>query len=158
MSTNCQRTNGGRYAVRHNPATYYTSLRAECRRNDVPLGARPDLSAGFTFVTPNLCHDTHDCAVSTGDAWLSRFLPTVFATAQYRAGTTAVFLTWDESDVSQANHIATLVVAPSVPAGTRVASRLNHLSLLRTTEDLLGISTHLGGAATATSMRRAFGL
>ena len=158
MPTNCRLTDDGRYAVRHNPATYYTPLRAECSRNDMPLGATPDLSARFTFVTPNMCNDTHDCSVSTGDAWLARFLPAVFATAEYRAGKTAVFLTWDENDGSQGNHIATLVMAPSVPSRTRVATPFNHYSMLRTTEELLGISTYLGAANGATSMRHGFGL
>jgi hypothetical protein len=34
----------------------------------------------------------------------------------------------------------------------------NHYSLLRSTEEMLGIGTFLGGAASATSMRSAFNL
>jgi hypothetical protein len=158
MPTNCALANSGDYVVRHNPAAYYTALRDECARNDVPLGATPDLSARFTFVTPNLCNDTHDCSVATGDAWLARFLGQVFATPEYASGTTAVFLTWDEDDGGAGNHIATLVAAPSVPAGTRVGTAFDHYALLRTTEELLGISTYLGQAASAPSMRPGFGL
>ena len=99
----------------------------------------------------------HTCSVATGDAWLERFMPTIFASAQYRAGRTAVFLTWDETDDSE-NRIATLVMAPSVPGGTINRSRFNHYSLLRTTQELLGLRPFLGRAATARSMRDAFGL
>jgi phosphatidylinositol-3-phosphatase len=49
------------------------------------------------------------------------------------------------------------VVSPSTPAGRRSGELFNHYSLLRTTEDLLGLG-HLGEAAAATSMSGAFGL
>jgi hypothetical protein len=158
MPSRCARDDDGDYAVRHNPAVYYTGLRGACHRNDVPLGARPDLRARFTFVVPNLCHDMHDCSVSAGDAWLKGFLPKVFSTPHYRAGRTAVFLTWDEDDDSSANHIATFVLARSVERGTESGAPFDHYAMLRTTEELLGLKTFLGDAASAGSMRRAFNL
>jgi len=118
----------------------------------------PDLSARFTFITPNMCSSMHDCSVNEGDAWLSRWMPKFLDSPQYQAGNTAVFLTFDEDDHSANNHIATLVMAPSVPAGMRVSTAFDHYSMLRTTEELLGISTYLGRAATATSMRDPFHL
>jgi hypothetical protein len=158
MPSTCARSDGGDYAVRHNPAVYYTNLRAACHANDVPLAATPNLAAKLTFVTPNLCHDMHDCSVSAGDVWLKRFLPKVFSSRQYRAGTTAVFLTWDEDDHSSSNHIATLVLAPAVKPRTRSGAPFDHYSMLRTTEELLGLKTFLGKAASAQSMRGAFNL
>jgi phosphatidylinositol-3-phosphatase len=158
MPSNCALSNSGQYAVRHNPAAYYTNIRTECASLDVPLASTPDLSARFTFVTPNLCNDTHDCSVQTGDTWLQGFLTKVFASAEYQAGRTAVFLTWDEDDSSMSNQIPTLVAAPSVVPGTASATTFNHYSMLRTTEELLGLSPLLGNAATATSMRSAFNL
>jgi len=158
MPSNCLLTNSGQYAVKHNPAAYYTNIRTECATRDVPLGTTPDLSARFTFVTPNLCNDTHDCSVQTGDTWLQGFMTKVFASSEYQAGRTAVFLTWDEDDSSMSNQIATIVAAPSVPAATAPTTIFNHYSMLRTTEELLGLSPLLGGAATATSMRSAFNL
>ena len=107
-------------------------------------------------MTPNLCNDMHDCSVSTGDSWLSTLLPKILGSSAYTSGSTAIFITWDEDDSSASNHIATLVIAPSVPVGTRVATTFNHYSMLRTTEELLGLNTYLGGAATATSMRSPF--
>jgi phosphatidylinositol-3-phosphatase len=158
MPSNCALSNSGQYAVRHNPAAYYTNIRTECASLDVPLASTPDLSARFTFVTPNLCNDTHDCSVQTGDTWLQGFLTKVFASAEYQAGRTAVFLTWDEDDSSMSNQIPTLVAAPSVVPGTASTTTFNHYSMLRTTEELLGLSPLLGNAATATSMRSAFNL
>jgi hypothetical protein len=158
MPSNCLLDNAGRYAPRHNPATYYTSVKTECGTRDVPLGSVPDVSASFTFVTPNLCSDTHDCDVKTGDAWLSAFLPKLFSSAEYRAGNTALFLTWDEDDRKLKNQIPTLVMAPSVRPGTASTTRFDHYSMLRTTEELLGLHPFLGNAAKAPSMRSAFNL
>jgi hypothetical protein len=155
MTANCLLYNSGLYAVRHNPATYFSNIRTECGARDVPLGSTPDLSARFTFVTPNLCNDMHDCSVATGDAWLKSFLGKVFATPEYGAGRTAVFLTWDEDDSGHGNRIATLVAAPSIAPGTVSAQTFNHYSMLRTTEEMLGLG-FIGNAASAASMRGAF--
>jgi hypothetical protein len=155
MPSNCLLTNSGLYAVKHNPAAYYTNIRTACLSLDVPLASTPDVTARFTFVTPNLCNDMHDCSVATGDAWLSSFLGKVFSSSQYGAGRTAVFLTWDEDDSSHSNHIATVVAAPSVVPGTVSASNFNHYSMLRTTEEMLGLGL-IGKATSAASMRNAF--
>jgi phosphatidylinositol-3-phosphatase len=166
MPSNCHPYNSGLYAVRHNPAAYFVGLNTDCPGQDVPLGATPDVSARFTFVTPDLCDDMHSstCAtdipaeVSAGDAWLAKFLPPVLASPEYRAGSTAIFITWDEDDNTAVQHIPTLVVAPSVPPGTAASTTFDHYSLLRTTEEMLGITPYLGNAATAASMREPFGL
>ncbi|MGN6380501.1 MAG: alkaline phosphatase family protein, partial [Gaiellales bacterium] len=55
-------------------------------------------------------------------------------------------------------HVPTLVVAPSVRPGTVVSTPFTHYSLLRTTEQLLGVANPLGGARSARGMRVAFGL
>jgi phosphatidylinositol-3-phosphatase len=159
MPQPCARTSSGRYAVRHNPAAYYTSLRRSCARQDVRLSrSRPDISARFTFITPNLCSDTHDCGVAAGDRFLQGIVTRIVSSAQYAHGRTALFITWDEDDGSAANHIPTIVVAPRTPAGTTSRIHFNHYSLLRTTEELLGIRRRLGAAAQARGMRSAFGL
>jgi hypothetical protein len=54
-------------------------------------------------------------------------------------------------------HMAMLIVSPSIPAGRRSGELFNHYSLLRTTEDLVGVPP-LGEAAKASSMTHAFGL
>ncbi len=156
MPSNCLLTDSGRYAVRHNPAAYFTSLRSECATNDVPLRSAPNISARFTFVTPDLCSDTHDCPVRTGDQWLAAFVPKLLRSPQYAKGRTVVFITWDESDGTAANRIATVVIAPTVRSVTRTTA-FSHYSMLRTTEELLHLPL-LGAAATAPSMRGAFGL
>jgi phosphatidylinositol-3-phosphatase len=158
MPSPCLRADSGRYAVRHNPAAYFANVASSCDAQDVRLGAAPDLSARFTFVTPDLCHDMHDCSTVAGDKWLAGFVPQILRSSEYAAGRTAVFLTWDEDDGSASNHILTVVIAPHVRPGTRSAAAFDHYSLLRTSEDLLGLPAKLGAAARAPSMRPAFGL
>jgi hypothetical protein len=82
----------------------------------------------------------------------------VLKTPQYRSGKTAVIVTWDESSHGDpaTQKIPTLVIAPSVRPGTVATKRFDHYSLLRTTEQLLGLRPFLGAAASARSMRRAF--
>jgi phospholipase C len=160
MMSPCQLSSAGRYAVKHNPAPYYVGAddRAACQSDDVPFTAlAADLAAGrlpaFAFVTPDLCHDTLDCGVSTGDAWLARELPAILDSPAYRSGATAVFLVWDEY-----TPMPNVVMAPSVRPGTVVTTPVSHFALLRTTEELLGLPAFLGGAASAPSLRAAFNI
>ena len=157
MPSNCDLNSGGEYATKHNPAVYYTNVANECAGQDRPLTTPPNLSASFTLITPNLCNDMHDCSTSTGDTWLSQEVPQLLDSSQYRSGQTAIFITWDEgTDSSQL--VPTLVLAPTVAPGTRPSAAYNHYSLLRTTEELLGLSRLLGGAASAASMRAGFNI
>jgi len=131
---------------------------AACQADDLLFTAfqhdlQSDQFPTFAFITPNGCHDTHDCSVATGDAWLAGMLPAVLAGPAYRSGTTAVMVIWDEP-----TPMADLIIGPSVRPGTVVATPVDHYSLLRTTEERLGISTPLGAAATAPSLRIPFGL
>jgi hypothetical protein len=95
-----------------------------------------------------------------GDAFLARWIPRITRSAAYRRGRTAIFITWDEPDDFGNNPprqtIPTIVIAPTVLAGVKVGTRFDHYAMLRTTEQLLGLRSFLGAAATATSMRGGF--
>lgn len=134
MPSPCSSTDAGRYAVKHNPAAYYTNLGASCAAQDLPLTTPVDISAAFTFLTPDLCHDTHDCPVDCGDSWLQATLPGILDSATYAAGRTAVFVTWDEpADGADGGNVPTLVIAPSVTSGQRRGHPLR--PLLAATDD-----------------------
>jgi phosphatidylinositol-3-phosphatase len=168
MPTRCDRSSSGLYAARHNPAVYYRRLTGrQCRRHVVPLGSR---SSGpfrralehrgrpaYMFVTPNLCHDMHDCSVATGDRWASAWMRTIVRSRAYRAGHTAVLLTFDEGS-DRISHIPTIVVSPYTHAGKVSRTRYTHYSLLRTTERMLGIRRCLGKACSARGLSKAFRL
>jgi len=158
----CALKSSGRYAVRHDPAAYYLRIRSQLCARDVPLGTpaagalasdlRRNRLPRFSFITPDLCNDMHDCSVATGDAWLRHWLPVLLASRAYRAGKTAIFITWDESEGGGGNRVATIAVAPSVRRGSASNVAFTHYSLLRTTESMLRLRL-LGAAAHASSMR-----
>lgn len=153
----------GPYAASHNPAVYYTNL-TDCAANDVNLRAlRPALDGdtlpAFVFITPNMCDSMHNCSVGTGDGWLRHIIRRLGSSPAYQRGTTAVFVTFDESDPGDSDdRVATLVISPSTPARTRSGEPFNHYSLLRTTEEMLGLDPLLGEARHARSMRAAFNM
>lgn len=164
MPAPCTLLSTGRYAVKHNPAAYYRGAddRAACQLDDVPLG---DLRSGpfgralasgevpaFAALIPDLCHDTHDCSVSTGDRWLRRWVEAITASSTYRQGRTAIFVVWDEP-----TPMPFLAVAPSIPPGAVIRTAVDHYALLRLTEDLLGLP-RIGNAARAPDLRPALHL
>lgn len=172
MPSNCDRSNSGEYAVRHNPPPYYTKLK-ECEVKDVPYTQlSSDLANGalpaFSFVTPNVIDDMHDGTIAQGDAWLKSNLPTIVNSSEYQSGTVVVFVTWDEGEGGSSNecatnttdvgcHVATIVLSPSTAAGSQSSTLFNHYSLLGSTEQLLGASL-LDEAIGANSMLTAFNL
>ena len=169
----CQLQFKAPYAASHNPAVYYRGL-TDCSMHDVGLGQlEQDLAAdtlpAFVSITPNMCHSMHSCATRTGDAWLAKTMAELVASPAYQAGGMAIFVTFDEGHDGGSNrcatnvhdqgcHVPLFVVSPYTQAGTRSDALFNHYSLLRTTEELLGIDTFLGRAARASSMRTAFNL
>jgi phosphatidylinositol-3-phosphatase len=164
MPSPCYRSNASLYVVHHNPAAYYASVRPHCATSDVRLGRAPDVSARFTFITPNLCNDMHSCPagedtsseVRRGDRWLAAWMPRILRSREYRSRTTVVFVTWDEG-VGGSQRVPTLVISPTTQPGTRSSTSYSHYSLLRSTEQLLDLPL-LGRAASARSTLRDFSL
>jgi acid phosphatase len=162
MPSRCALVDGGHlYAARHNPWTYFVQERSQCRLHDVAMtefardvdrGRLPN--AGLAI--PNMCNDAHDCSLSTADDWLRNRLSRVWHGPDWRSGHLAVVITADEDDYSQGNRVLTVVVHPSQHSHV-VRSPLTQYSLTRLYEDVLRAG-HLGRAARAPSMTRAFGL
>ncbi|TMM24489.1 MAG: hypothetical protein E6F94_09550, partial [Actinobacteria bacterium] len=151
------------YVVHDNPEAYYTNLGTDCANYDVGFGPTPDLSAKFTFIVPNRCHDMHtnSCAgnsdvVLQGDQFLQGYVPQLLATPQYQAGNTLIIVTWDEDDGSHSNHIPAILIYPTISHLSSAVS-FTHYSMLKDVEDIFGVP-EIGGAQSATSMRSAFGL
>jgi phosphatidylinositol-3-phosphatase len=139
-------SSAGRYAKKHVPFLYFRDVLASSRlrRNVVPLAQlSPRRLPAFALVTPNLCHDMHDCPVSAGDAWLRDFLPPLL-----RVPRTVVFVVFDEA-YAAGNGVPALALGPLVRPGSHFRPAMTHYSLLRTIEDGLGLprlgrSAHVG--------------
>jgi acid phosphatase len=154
------------YAQKHDPFIYFNDIRtsAECN-NIVPSSAlASDLASASTtpnyaFITPNLCDDTHDCAVATGDQWLSQNVPAILQSPAFTQQKSALFITYDE-DENGANQVLTLVItnsAVNVPGGYRSGVAYNHYSLLKTVEWAWGLAPLTANDAAAAPMADFFG-
>ena len=137
----------GLYAKKHDPFMYFAHIRnspALCNRIQ-PLSALwPALDAGtvpaFAFVTPNLCHDGHDCSLQQSDAWVGGFVNRIAASTWFAAGGVLI-VTYDEGTSNEGccagaagGHIATWVVSGHTPAGARLRTPVDHAGVMRTIE------------------------
>ena len=134
------------YALKHDPFAYYGGT---CPPNVVPIEALDaDLAAvtpTFVWITPNLCHDGHDCALDVVGAWLDGLVSRITSSGAWRTGGT-LFIVWDEGD--GLGDLVPLIVLTTGGTSKRDETRYDHYSLLATIEDLLGLP-RLGGAVTA---------
>ncbi|MGH3155159.1 MAG: alkaline phosphatase family protein, partial [Streptosporangiaceae bacterium] len=179
MPSACDKSDSGNYAPKHNPSVYYTDL-STCKTDDVPLGTasnsplvkqfRSESTApAYSYLTGNLCDDMHGTTgcesglIKAGDTWLSTWIPLITSSKVYQSGDTVIFLVWDEgaggttgekcynNTTDQSCRVPAIVIAPSVKAGTVVSTQLDHYSLLKTSEQLLGLP-QIGQAKSAASM------
>ena len=170
MTTNCQQSSSGTYAVKHNPWAYFndTRPRANCIANDVPMGTSTggnllsDIQAGKLPATgmmvPDLCNDAHDCSLSTADGWLKKWIPTLMAGPDYAAGNLTIVVTFDEDDSSSGNLVAFVAIDPRLDNAHKVvALGANHYSLTRWYDANVGVAP-LRNAAGAADLKGSFGL
>lgn len=160
MTSNCDRTSSGDYAVKHNPWAYFYPSRW-CDTYDQPFTAfAGDVKSGelpnVGMVTPNLAHDAHDGSLATADEWFKAAMAEVFAGPDWKSGRLAVVLTADEDDHSSGNRVLTSVIHPS-QSHRVVTSPLTHYSLSGLLCDVAH-TPRLRHGATAPSMRSAFDL
>ncbi len=138
----CDLTSGGRYAVKHAPWPYFADERTLCGANAPAVGSSGFLDVKdlptLAFVSPDLCDDTHDCAVATGDDYLKTLLTPILASSSYRAGKTAVLVVYDEF-----TPLPNVLMSKSVRPGT-ITAPVTHNLLLHTVESMLGLSWLVG--------------
>ena len=131
----------GKYARKHEPAISFTSISRNpprCARITNFSHFDPQ-AADFELIVPNLCHDTHDCPVSTGDDFLKGFVPRITGSPEF--ANSVLFITWDEGSTNEGGggHVALVAVSPLARPGGRANDAANHYSLLRTVEDAWGL-------------------
>ncbi|MGH9019939.1 MAG: alkaline phosphatase family protein, partial [Acidimicrobiales bacterium] len=163
------------YAAKHNPWRYFESVRSSrsvCSHlrplSDLaPTLAKPASSVpDFVWVTPDLCHDGHDCSTAVAAAWLTGFVNEVTSSSAFRAGG-ALFVTFDEgvgnagvsprgevSATSGGGRVATILISAATRPGSTYSRPANHYSLLATVDQIFGLARlgHARGAATLTKM------
>ncbi len=144
----------GAYVRRHNPAINFTAIAddpAQCANIEALHGFDPT-AARFELIVPNLVNDMHDGTIAQGDAFLAAFVPEITGSPAFTAGS-VLFVTFDEGSTragsfgDDGGHIATLMIAPGMQPGYRATAYADHLSLLRTTENVLGLPCLAGACA-----------
>jgi hypothetical protein len=130
----------------------YTELAADLTNNIV---------ARYNFISPNLCDDGHDsCApqynpVRQTDDWLASEVPKILNSATY-SNNGALFIVWDE-DESSDGPIGMILISPLARGGGYFNSiHYTHSSLVRTMQEIFGVSPWLGDAANATDLSDLF--
>jgi len=142
------------YARKHNPWVNWQ----DSATNGLPATANVPLTSFPTdyttlptvsVIVPNQVNDMHHGkdpdTIQTGDRWLQEHLDAYVQWAQHH--NSLLIVTWDEDNKKENNRIATLFVGPMVQAG-RYDQRITHDNVLRTIEDLYGLS-HSGATADA---------
>src|SRR5689334_14660191 len=119
MGEPCKMTSALPYSAHHNPFLYYKSLvsdkaRCEDRVVDFEKNFDKDLADDtfrYMWITPDMCHDMHDCDAQTADAWLKKTIDKIMASPGYKNGG-AIFVLFDEGSMRILNagaDLATIV-------------------------------------------------
>jgi hypothetical protein len=139
-------------AAKHVPALYFKggTDASYCATEVRPFTSlNPDALPTFALVSPNLCHDGHDCSDTTVDAWAKTLLTRLLNGSNYRSGNTLVVLTYDED-----RPVPNLLIAPTAHKGVINSVIGSHASLLKTVELALGLPVmSQGQLPTATNLR-----
>jgi phospholipase C len=164
MPSPCFLGSSGQYAQKHDPFIYFNPIRndpARCARI-VPYNrlatdfASPATAPSFAFITPNLCNDGHDCALSTSNAWISREVPALMLSPAFANSRSLLVITFDEG-AGGSDRVATILAGSGVKPGFRSAVTYDHYSLLRTVESFWGLAPLAEGDAAAAPMTDFFG-
>ncbi|MGC8480102.1 MAG: alkaline phosphatase family protein [Acidimicrobiales bacterium] len=161
-------TSYGVYAAKHNPFRYYNDVRASsslCTRLQ-PLNALASFTAQstpsqplFAWITPDICHDGHDCSLSVASSWLTSLIAQIQGSRAWTSDT-AIIVAWDEGNGGDpqgitpsgaittpgGGHAPLIVVSPHLEAGSTISTPLNEYAVLATIEQTFGLP-FLGNAA-----------
>jgi hypothetical protein len=106
---------------------------------DIAAGALPN----FSFITPNLCNDAHDCDISVADTWLQNLMNQLKPALDAPAKPYLIILTWDEGQGDHSccglpklagGRIATIFISPQAKSGFQDDTPYSLYSILKTIE------------------------
>jgi hypothetical protein len=137
-------------AAKHVPVLYLRGAddRAHCTEQVRPFSEfDPQKLPSFSFVTPTLCNDGHDCGNDVVDAWAKQHIQPVLESSAYRAGHVAVFVWYDED-----HPVPNLWITPTAKPGAVTTPGAGYAGTLKAWEAMLGLPC-LANACTAPDMR-----
>jgi hypothetical protein len=151
----------GQYVKEHNPFVYYVNVAsnpARCRHVVAFDQLERDLAAKtlprYAWISPNNCHNSHNCSIRDGDRFLSGLVPRLLRAVGRRG---LVVITYDEGTnrlgccrFAAGGQIATVIAGPAARRGGNSAVAYDHYSLLRTIEDGWGLRRLRGAGCSCT--------
>jgi acid phosphatase len=155
------------YARRHCPLSHYSDVVDSKVQiaNLVPFtqfatDLANDNFPDYSFITPNLCHDAHNCSLATADAWLKTNIAPLIQSSSFQDGGLLI-LTFDEAADTDTTHggghVAWVAVSPQFSkVGYESTKLYQHQSTLRLMMEGLGLTTFPGMAASAPRMAEFF--
>lgn len=156
----------GQYARKHCPLSYLSDVvnSSVQRKNLVPFTQfAKDLAnnalPAYSFITPNLCNDAHDCSLTTADNWLKNKIGPLIASSTFQNGGLLIIV-FDESatdNTKGGGRIAWVAVSPKFSKlGYKSTTLYQHQSTLRLMMQGLGLTSYPGAASTAPNMAEFF--
>ena len=163
------------YVKVHNPFAYLSDVLNDStvKQNIVGMDQfTTDLTANqlpnYSFIIPDDNSNSHDCppnmatctladTLSYSDNWLKQQLQPLMNSPAW--ANTLLIITYDESDgstVQGGGQVATVVAGPFIKTGYKIATALQHESMLRLSLKALGVTVYPGQAATAPDINDAF--
>ncbi len=164
--------NASGYSARLNPFAFFHSLLdlGDCDENAVPITElakdlrKSDSTANFSYVSPNLCNAGFrgTCApgapegAAAADAFLAKVVPEILTSPAYRQDGLLI-VSFGAADpappadpavppTADPRKVGALLLSPLLAPGATDGAAYNPYSLLRSVEDLFGLSP-LGNAA-----------
>jgi len=155
-----KRCHAGKYERKHAPWISFADVPPSASRPFSDFPTDFDKLPTLALVIPNMDNDMHDGLFGTrrkrGDRWLRENLNKYKEWA--KTHNSLLIVTWDEDDKLKwfagettkppANHIAAIFVGEVVRAGVTSDKQYTHLDLLRTLQEMYGL-TPLAGSQSA---------
>ncbi len=154
------------YVRRHCPLSYFSDVVNSTvqRQNLVPFTQfAKDLAnhtlPQYSFITPNICDDAHNCSLSTADNWLKTNIAPLIASSTFQNGGLLI-ITFDESandNTHGGGRVAWVAISPEwSKAAYKSTTFYQHQNTLRLMLQGLGVKTYPGAAANASNMSEFF--
>ncbi|HYL11856.1 MAG TPA: alkaline phosphatase family protein [Terriglobales bacterium] len=154
------------YVRRHCPLSYFSDVvnSSSEKMNLVPFtqlakDLKNNALPAYSFITPNICNDAHNCSLATADNWLKANINPLIQNPSFQNGGLLIIV-FDESGSDNTHgggRVAWVAVSPmhSKP-GYKPVTFYQHQNTLRLMLQALGLTSYPGKAQSASNMSEFF--
>ena len=148
--------NNALYAAKHNAGVNFQNGSSNTLNgNLIPANTNQTFDAyptdfstlpSVAIVAPNQNNDMHNggdpASIQVGDTWLQTNIDAYRVWAETH--NSLLIVTWDEDELTNANHIATILSGAGITPGMTSDQSINHYNILATIEDNFGLGRIAG--------------